>query len=216
VDHLKSESVGTQDQANEQQLLTELKPLAKKWAAHRGKDLALRHKTGKLLNDHLGSPEQRQKRGKGVLKKVAAELNVAVSEISRLRAFAHTFESFADFEGAHPDAKTWDAVKKVIPVVKPQRAEPKAQPSPDGAQPPKPPKAKPPKVEALTKSLTELSSRFRKVNPDLDEDKKKALAEAIRAFAKAIPDCLKIRLSVDEVSPADETLPAAAPEQKAA
>jgi len=141
---------------------------------------------------------------------------VAVSEISRLRAFAHTFASFADFERAHPDAKTWDAVKKVIPKVQPQRAEPKEQPSPDGAQQPKPPKAKPPKVEALTKSLTELSSRFRKVNSDLDADKKKALAEAIRAFAKAIPDCLKIRLTVDEVSPAEETLPAAAPEQKAA
>jgi len=193
-------SVGVKDPVSEEQFQEELAPLVKRWQARHEQDLELRYDTGKLLNDHLGTPEQRQARGKGAVQKIAEQLQVAVSEISRTRTFADCFESFVDFKHKHPNAKNWTAVKKLLSTLKQAQASAKKQPSTDGTQQtPKPRKQPAPKVEALVKSFSELSARLRKVPGNLAEEKQKALREAIHDFVKAVPDCLKIQLTVNEV-----------------
>jgi len=185
-----------------------MKPLTERWRSLYRQGLDLKHQTGQFLNDKLGSPEQRQQRGKGVLKQVAKELGVAVSELSRMRAFAHAYKSVKDFNLAHAGVMTWSAVKKAIPRYKPQRSVPKVHPPSTVPYAPKSRKPIAPRVEALKRSLNDLASRLGKVS-DLPDHKKQELTEAIQAFAGAIPGCLGVRLTVEKVKDqAQEVTPA--------
>jgi len=218
---LKSDEA--QAQVSDEQFQKDLAPLCERWRNRQKQDLELRYDTGKALNDRLGTPEKRQGRGEGVLKKVAEQLHVAVSELSRMRSFACHCQSLEDFQRQHPEATTWTAVKKLLPKAT-AHAEPAAQPTDSTQQASKPRKPKAPKHDALTRSLAELSSKLRKVDPDLKESRKKELTEAIQELVEAAPSCLKIRLSVGEVAEkttpstgeAEETPPSIAPNPQAA
>jgi len=97
----------------------QLKELAVKWRSQREKDLELRYQTGKLLNGHFGTPDTRQSRGKETLKCAAEELNISVTDLSRMRNFAFRFKSFTEFKRQHPLVMTWNAVKSLLPKPKP-------------------------------------------------------------------------------------------------
>lgn len=59
--------------------------LAKLWESHRKRSLEVRQEIGQLLNDRLGPPTGRQRRGRSVLKQAAKTLQIAASELNRMR-----------------------------------------------------------------------------------------------------------------------------------
>jgi hypothetical protein len=94
-----------------------LDQLAELWSGHRRSDLSVRHQTGMLLNNKFGPPTTCQKRGDGVLQAAAERSGQSVSELSRMRNFAHHFESFDEFVRKHGN-RTWTEVKALLPTLK--------------------------------------------------------------------------------------------------
>jgi len=105
---------------SEQEFDQQLKPLIEQWQAQDKKGLDMRFDLGKVLNEHIGPPTTRSERGKGVVAKVCAALEVTKFEVSRTRNFAHAFGSIAEFVGQHPTVSTWAAVKELLPTLKKQ------------------------------------------------------------------------------------------------
>ena len=100
----------------DEQLLARLREL---WRSHRRQGLVVRHETGMLLNRQLGNPGQRSPYGAGVVKQVAEELKIAVSDISRFRRFAARYPTLEAFEQQHPEVNSWTGVRELI--AKPRR-----------------------------------------------------------------------------------------------
>jgi hypothetical protein len=94
-----------------------LRTLARLWRSHDKRDLGVRWKTGKLLNARLGNPTKRLTHGGKILKKAAKLLQMAESDLSRMRWFAFLFESIQDFDQKHPKVYSWTKVKELIPEI---------------------------------------------------------------------------------------------------
>jgi len=97
--------------------------LAKLWQGHHRKDLEIRHRTGVLLNEGLGPPTKPQAYGPGILKRAAEECGIAQSELSRMRSFAHRFDTLDRFRQEHPGVSTWTKVKELLPGLKPRNGD---------------------------------------------------------------------------------------------
>jgi hypothetical protein len=94
--------------------------LAELWRDHRRRGLETRHRTGVLLNEHLGPPTEGQPYGGGDLRRVGRELGIAESDLCRMRWFAHRFDSLAAFQQAHPEVNSWTGVKDLLPSLNPR------------------------------------------------------------------------------------------------
>jgi hypothetical protein len=90
------------------QLVSSLRSL---WEPHHKKGLQVRHETGKLLNARLGNPGDRQEYGAGTCEKVADQMKMCVSELSRMRAFAFRYPDLDDFQTQNPKYNTWTKLK---------------------------------------------------------------------------------------------------------
>jgi len=206
-------SGGDQDSITQEEFMLQLGKLAEQWRTHRDADLDLRHKTGVLLNRRFGSPEARQKRGNGVLEQAAEQLQTTQSELSRMRRFAFHFKSIQELKEKHPEAATWTAVKALLPKLKPSGKKQEGQSAGGGAEAAKPEGAKSSgtksaKFRSVKRYLAKLSSKVGEAGNGLTEAEKKELLEDFRKLAKALEECLPIRVSVDQVS-AGATPPAA-------
>ena len=95
----------------EDQFLEDLRGL---WIPHLQRDLEVRYKLGKMLNDKLGNPSVRQSYGLGTIERVSKELELDKSDISRLRRFAAMAESFEAFQAKHPHATSWTRVRALV------------------------------------------------------------------------------------------------------
>gem|GEM_PF-5002175 len=85
------------------------------WQPHQQRELEVRFQLGILLNERLGPPTVRQSYGLGTVQRVARELDLDKSDISRMRRFAHRFGTFEAFRQKEPQATTsWTAVRKLI------------------------------------------------------------------------------------------------------
>ncbi|MBA4017766.1 MAG: hypothetical protein C0483_11380 [Pirellula sp.] len=84
------------------------------WVANASRDLEARHELGKLLNERLGSPEARQKRGAETMKQVANALKTSRSELTRLRQFAAQYSNVAEFLKRRSDCKNRTLVKQAL------------------------------------------------------------------------------------------------------
>lgn len=85
------------------------------WASHRRSGLGVRYELGSLLNGRLGPPTARQAHGCRTLKRAAEELEIAESELSRMRWFAHLFRSLSDLEQQEPRILSWTRLKQCLP-----------------------------------------------------------------------------------------------------
>jgi hypothetical protein len=204
-------SGGDQRTVTREEFLRRLGQLAEKWQAQRGADLEIRHETGKLLNDHFGPPTAKQQRGEGVLKEVVERLQVAESELSRMRRFAFHFKSAQDLKEKHPEATTWTAVKGLLPRLKPQGAQRKGGSGNGAASPAKQKQARPVQFGRVKQSLEALTSKVRKARNGLTDAEKEVLLAQFKELAEAISDCLHIPVSVGQVS--EEPAPPAAPKE---
>jgi hypothetical protein len=97
-----------------------LDALAERWQAQHRDDLAVRHETGRLINQEIGP--KRQARGKGIVKTVAAKVGVDESDIRRMRKFALTHPDLTQFRAAYPEVTTWTRVKEHLAPPRPRPA----------------------------------------------------------------------------------------------
>jgi len=134
---------------DEQRLFGQLTEL---WLAHRRRGLDTRHRTGVLLNEHLGPPTEGQPYGREVLGRVGRELGIAQSDLCRMRWFASHFDSFVAFQQAHPGVTSWTGVKELLPSLKPREG------GEAGGRTANP---SPPAVGGVSRSLTGLIKKLR-------------------------------------------------------
>jgi len=202
---------GEQDLTTDDKQL--LKDLVREWRRYQRRGLATRHHIGSLLNEHFGPPTQRQKRGQKVLKLAAERLHTSVSELSRMRKFAHLIESPDDLIKMYPVAKSWTQLKELLPHLKPEgEQEETATPKPqdDGEVRPscKPEGTKrkrrmgkgsrPTNFREAMKSLQKVSSKLKRVNRPTEAQMKNFLKK-LQGFAGVVLDHLGIRLSFELV-----------------
>lgn len=100
------------DASHTDALVTSLKPM---WHQHHQVGLDVRLKTGLLLNEQLGTPEQHFEHGRKVIKRCTEVLGVSQPELSRMRWFAFHFKSLDEMAANHPGLKSWKQVKEILP-----------------------------------------------------------------------------------------------------
>jgi len=160
-------------------------PVVEEWRTHDGKDLTIRHKTGRLLNEFMGDPKSRAKRGEGVAEKAAQRLGITKSEISRMRWFAHFFTSLEGLKEGYPGATSWTAVKGLIPVLKEEaksRSPAKEGGHGDHSTSGSADKMKDRKSKQMGNYLDRLSDAFNEVHEHLNKVELSDLQNKIRAF----------------------------------
>jgi len=160
-------------------------PMVEEWRAHDGKDLTIRHKTGKLLNEFMGPPMSRAKRGEGVALKAGQQLGITKSEVSRLRWFAYFFNSVEDLKKDYKEATSWSAVKGLIPVLKEEaksRSPAKEGGHGDHSTSGSADKMKDRKSKQMGNYLDRLSDAFNEVHEHLNKVELSDLQNKIRAF----------------------------------
>jgi len=180
----------TTGQITEEQFGKQLDDLTEQWKNARDTDLEIRHRTGALLNERFGNPAKRLPRGREILAGVADQLQVAQSELSRMRRFAFHFKSTQDLKQTHPDATNWTAVKGLLPTLMP-KGDQKGQ-AKQGAKSPKPDVLIARKVKKLTQLLDTLPTQFREIEKDhLTEQDRRSLQAKFELVAEVVGDCLK-------------------------
>jgi hypothetical protein len=183
--------------------------LVVEWSSSHEADLDLRFRTGALLNQRFGDPDDcRQRRGQKVLKEVAERLKVSESDISRMRRFAFYFGSAQDMKEKHPEATTWSAVKDLLPKLKAQANSQKDNSENGGVDAAETKREKSQKFRGMKQSLANLASKLEKALVSLDDKEKKELAKMLGTLVKMLKEHPQILSSVDQVSAA-QTPPAA-------
>jgi hypothetical protein len=175
----------------EQQLLDQLDEL---WQSHLEHDLEVRHQTGRLLNQHFGSPQvTRQPRGKEILKLAAERLGTNQSDLSRMRWFASHFKDVKDLKERYPGVNNWTKVKELLSTLNP-RGNKSGAAKTEGQSA---------VLRGLGRSLESLSSRLREITQDPGEAERKTFHKKLQEFVEALPSVLQVRLSVEEVRKAE-------------
>jgi len=193
-----NQAVVTTSEITEEQFNQRLGDLAVRWQDARDTDLEIRHLTGALLNERYGNPGKRLPRGREILAAVADQLQVAQSELSRMRRFAFHFSSVEDMKRAHSDVANWTEVKGLLPRLKPQgNTNGQAK---QGAKSPKPEVLIARKVKKIAHLLDVLPSEFREIdNGRLTEEDRGNLQAKFELVVEAVGDCLKASVSQDEL-----------------
>jgi hypothetical protein len=193
-------SVGAEANISYQEYLKRLGKLAEKWYSRHKAGLELRHQTGVLLNERFGKPGKRQPRHEKVLKEAGKKLNLAESDISRMRKLAYLFESFQDFTKQHPKVTTWNAVKELLSTLALPGGAQKKGPQDSTSKPSKTKKVFPSTFSEVKQSLSGFSATLKEVQKNLTKAKKIVLVKEFKALGKAISEWLEIPVSV-EVKP---------------
>ena len=111
-DELSSQNQTSQKHVTDEEAF--LKSLCDFWKPRQRRDLENRYQLGVMLNDTLGKPSVRQNHGIGTIQRISKELSIDKSDISRMRRFAHQYESFEAFTEAEPDVHCWTQVRNLI------------------------------------------------------------------------------------------------------
>lgn len=147
-----------------------LQPL---WNQYNHEGLEVRYTTGQILNEKLGTPDNRQKRGAAIVAQVAKTMNLAVSEISRMRALAGHFDSFEAFQEAHPDCTSWCDVRRLLPTL---RTTEKKAPKPAK----KPSRKSQPQQRVFVRTLAMFQRKLGRVALSFKPDQTEEVVNAIR------------------------------------
>jgi hypothetical protein len=164
------------------------------WNSLQEKGLCVRHQIGAHLNDQCGSPEKRQKRGKGVLVRIRKELRISVSELNRMRWFAHLCPDRKDVQGGFSNATTWSRVKELLPTLKAQAGQRlRSGTANEGTR-----KAKKPSVRAAFKSLNASCDAIDRLGDQLVNGQRKRLLETVNRLVTVLKTRCGITLSLAE------------------
>lgn len=195
--------VTTGQKITDEQYDQQIDDLAVKWRSARDNDLEIRHLTGALLNKRYGDPDKRLARGREIMVDVAGQLQVAQSELSRMRRFAYHFESVEDLKSQHQDVASWTEVKGLLPKLKPQgvpkgKAKSVAAPSKSKGNNAK-------KLKKVKQLLETLPVKFGEVQEDLTDEDKEDLRVKFELVATVVRDCLKASLQPETLHSEDVT-----------
>jgi hypothetical protein len=185
----------------------QLEKLAEKWRSSHEVDLNLRHQTGVLLNQRFGNPtDPRQKRGKKVLKVEAKRLQITESELSWMRRFAFYFKSFKGFKQKYSKVTTWTKVKEMLPKLNLNGGRLTGNSLNGGAYAAVTQGKKSQKFRCMKHSLIKLVSKIEETPGGLLDKERREMVEILGRLAKTLKKCLKIRISVDQLSAAQKPL----------
>jgi hypothetical protein len=169
-----------------------LNRLVKLKQARDAKDMETRHEMGKLLNERLGPPTERQNYGEAILKQAAKRLQISVSELNRMRWFAHLFSDFAALRTARPAIRSWMQFKAALPSLKPRKGgAAKQTPSVNRNRS---------AFRGGCKSLDNACKYLRQVDPSTVDGATSSLLGPLRELA-GVTDRFSIRMTIVEVAP---------------
>lgn len=169
-----------------------LDKLARLWAAHNKRSLEIRLETGRLLNARLGDPTQRQLRGRSLLKQAAETLQMAASELNRMRWYGHFSKDEKSCWGDIPHGRrSWTKFKEILPsLIAAVKGDEKRQrlsgdrKSTVGA-------------DGLLRLLSSATSKLGTANFTVDGRKKEELIGRLREFADAVSNACGVRFHVE-------------------
>jgi len=176
---------------NDDQLLSDLVDL---WKPENKRGLHVRLETGTRLNDRLGAPTKRQARGQGVLDKVAEALDLTVSDLSRMRWFAHFHASNGEefcWSEVPEGRRTWTKFKKLLPSLRGRNRPSKKQGSASG-------KKNAAVMSGILKMMASAASKLRSENRKIDGAKREKLLAKLTDFVSAISASTGLHLSLKE------------------
>ena len=156
------------------------------WKSNAERDLTTRHQTGRLLNERLGSPEKRQPHARRVLKMVAEQLEIAESDLNRMRWYAHLVDA-TDLRQGHPEITSWTRFKEGLTSLKAEYGFGARKPSANPSRP---------AFGGLTKSLANLTSKFIGLDSRPDDAERAKLVVGLRELAEAASSRLMINVVV--------------------
>jgi hypothetical protein len=84
------------------------------WQKHQADTIRTRHTIGKLLNERLGPPANRQRYGGAIMEAAANELGTDKTNICRFRRFADKFADYDGFFIEYPQVKSWTQVREML------------------------------------------------------------------------------------------------------
>jgi len=156
------------------------------WRSNAERDLGTRQQTGRLLNERLGSPDKRQAHARRVLKMVAVELQIAESDLNRMRWFSHLVDATA-LRQDHPEIDSWTRFKEALTNLKAEYGygvrKPAATPSRTA-------------FGGFAKSLASLAAKLKGVSNTPDDAERAKLVVRLRELAEAASSRLMINVVV--------------------
>jgi hypothetical protein len=189
-----------------EQYTSKLTELAQRWKTLHGNDLALRYETGALLNARFGAPGTRQLMGEGTLKAAAEQLQVAESDLSRMRSFAFLFTSFSEFGVKHPEVTTWTSLKELIAMVKAEAKANNKKPQKEVDQVERARKRSKVVRDRMEGQFEKLQTVLQNASPELLKDDKRYLKDKFAQFGKVVRTLLSPEESRDKSSENNLTL----------
>jgi len=178
------------------------------WQAHHRRGLEVRHQTGLILNRRFGPPTERQAYGEATLKRYSERLGVSESDLSRMRWFAHRFESLEAMRAEHPQVTSWTAVKELLASLRQPEAAQAVRAAgdtivvePAAAQP----------LRRAVAAIQEVRACVTGVDLTLDDDGRAALARAMDEMLQEVGTRLGIRYRPEPIAPAEAVAPPVIP-----
>ena len=175
--------------------------LAKLWAAHRTRSLEVRMEIGNLLNARLGSPTERQRRGRSILKQAANTLQIAASELNRMRWFAHlSMDNVSCWGDTDPTSRSWTKFKAILPtLIAAQKGNETRQRISGDVK-------RNAVVDSVLRSLSAATSKLRADNFTVDGAEKEELIGRLRDLASAVCNTCGVRFLVETEDPGRNAL----------
>jgi len=164
-----------------------LDQLAELWRSHAVRDLGTRHETGRMLNERYGPPSESQPQGRQVMKRASEELGIAMSDISRMRAFAFHFADLAALQRSHPEATNWTRLKEVLPKLTPDEGAEARQPAEGPSRP---------AIRGVARSITSLTAKLSRVETPPVGAERTTIMNELHEMAEAASRFLKISVKV--------------------
>jgi hypothetical protein len=160
-----------------------LDQLVELWQSKCVHALEIRRQMGELLNQRLGPPDRRQPLGQKVQKLAGEQLQVSVSELSRMRWLDHFFPTVADLREKHPEIDSWTRFKQALPGLKPRRGERTATPAANRSSP---------ALRGVLRSLGRVIPNLRRVGSLPAGPERDDLVRALRELMEVVKNDLGI------------------------
>jgi len=185
-----------------------LRELSQLWQAHRRCGLVVRHRTGLVLNSQFGPPTERQTYRSAALKDCSKRLGVSESELSRMRWFAHHFESLEALGVEHPKITTWTSVKELLATLRQPDAARRERAVGDIVMM-KPPDARP--VSRVVEAIRAVRASVTCIDLELADADRATLVEEVGEMLEVVGKHLGLRYRLEPAAPDDALIPPASP-----
>ena len=182
---------------SETQVTETISKLVALWTPHHLEGLTVRHDTGRMLVALLGPPTSRQDYGKAVLPRIAKQIDVSRSELSRMRKFANAYPDLEAFQRDHAECNTWTKVKVHLGTIEA-----------DG-QPLRPEETAKPPSTGVCRSINSLTKKVKGVEVTLTPKDRQRVIKSLETMAQAVRGAFGITVQIetdqDSVSTTDDS-----------